>query len=148
MKAFSHRFISLVPRCYILPHELYPLMKTKYVVLTQISILIQWHPLLQLSHPSLLYCWTCYCPQYNSNTAPWTFNNHSSYIFPSWLIVIHLGCFLRILWFPPPIKLIATIIIEILSKVALDTRDLLYGAFACMPLKKKKNQFFSLKLTK
>jgi hypothetical protein len=83
MKAFSHRFISLVPRCYILPHELYPLMKTKYVVPTQISILIQWQSLLQLSHPSLLYCWTCYCPQYNSSTAPWTFNNHSSYIFPS-----------------------------------------------------------------
>jgi hypothetical protein len=45
----NHRFISLVPPCYIVPRELYPLPKTKCVVPTQISILFQWQSLLQLS---------------------------------------------------------------------------------------------------
>jgi len=78
MKAFSHRFISPLTRCYVLPRELYPLMKTKYVVSTQISILFQWQSLLQFSHPYLVYCWTCSCPEYSWNTAP-TINHYISF---------------------------------------------------------------------
>jgi hypothetical protein len=78
----NHRFISLVPPCYIIPRELYPLPKTKCVVPTQISILFQWQLLLQLSPPYLVSCWTCSCLGYNWDTALWgtTINHHISFL--------------------------------------------------------------------